>query len=407
MTLASSFVTTPDLDDQAQLYTDLNDPEIAGIIAHINEEHIDELLGFLRAFSPLSAAELEHTEVQLTAIYAEGICLQAKSLATRPIDSKDSHRQPQSFFIGFAAPLTQVDELQEQYILLRQRADKKLGKKTIKLTRQVFVVERSYKVSENMLRLELSMDSQGHRHDSSSPDTVPTNEAGYAYLFDLAHNAMTASSSQPSKNTAPPARAQVYYTLRKAWRSADGVQAWVDVFLHGDTSGGNWAMALQVGDTVVTKREFPEKVAHLHTGQTLLIVDETSMPTAARLLELWDNPTPPLIICVTQDAADQKYFDDITLSIDAKDSSKNSARHHIDRHFTVLPMIMDPASVGQNVAPQIDRQLADYLAKQPLQIDKVWGALEAKTAKALRPLLQKRLGLERSDVVVKVYWRHD
>lgn len=104
MTLASSFVTTPDLDDQAQLYTDLNDPEIAGIIAHINEEHIDELLEFLRAFSPLSAAELEHTEVQLTAIYAEGICLQAKSLATRSIDSKDSHRQPQSFFIGFAAP---------------------------------------------------------------------------------------------------------------------------------------------------------------------------------------------------------------------------------------------------------------------------------------------------------------
>ena len=114
------------------------------------------------------------------------------------------------------------------------------------------------------------------------------------------------------------------------------------------------------------------------------------MPTAARLLELWDNPMPPLIICVTQDAADQEYFDDITLSIDAKDSSKNSAQYHIDRHFTVLPMIMDPASVGQNVAPQIDRQLADYLAKQPLQIDKVWGALEAKTAKALRPLLQKR-----------------
>lgn len=114
-------------------------------------------------------------------------------------------------------------------------------------------------------------------------------------------------------------------------------------FLHGDTSGGNWAMALQAGDTVVTKREFPEKVAHLHTGQTLLIVDETSMPTAARLLELWDNPTPPLIICVTQDAADQKFFDDITLSIDAKDSSKNSAQYHIDRHFTVLPMIMDPA----------------------------------------------------------------
>ena len=97
---------------------------------------------------------------------------------------------------------------------------------------------------------------------------------------------------------------------------------------------------------------------------------------------------------------DQEYFDDITLSIDAKDSSKNSAQHHIDRHFTVLPMIMDPASVGQNVAPQIDRQLADYLAKQPLQIDKVWGALEAKTAKALRPLLQKR----RSALYYKKDW---
>ena len=42
--------TTENTDNQNSQYTSLNDPEIASVVAHINEEHLDELLGFLSAF---------------------------------------------------------------------------------------------------------------------------------------------------------------------------------------------------------------------------------------------------------------------------------------------------------------------------------------------------------------------
>jgi len=193
------------------------------------------------------------------------------------------------------------------------------------------------------------------------------------------------------------------------------MQALVDVFLHGDTPGGSWAQSLQSGDTVVTKREFPEKTEHLRDGQALLIADETSMPTVARLLELWKNPKPPLVVCVTQDIADQCYFDAVKMrsSLDGIDNDNSdtdsdcNTESRKDNHFTVLPIVTNQANSGAELATLIDSQLGGYLTHNPLQIGKVWGALEANTAKALRPLLKDRLALSRTDVVVKVYWRHD
>ncbi|WP_413190563.1 SIP domain-containing protein [Psychrobacter sp. AT9] len=431
--------STKNTDNQNRQYTPLNDPEIASVVAHINEEHLDELLGFLSVFTSLSTAELDLVDAQITDIYAEGIAIQTcpKGSENQPTDAQDSSLHDQIFFIAFAAPISQLDDLQAQYILLKQRADKKLGKKTIKLTKQVFDVQSSYRISKNMLRLELSMPSLDDAQssdikDATSSTSVPTNEAGYAYLFDLEHNAMTSALMTDSidgneadgnavndseKNNVRPTRLHCYYTLRKAWHTDDDIRAWVDVFLHGDTSGGNWAAALKTGETVVTKREFPEKVEHLRGGQGVLIVDETSMPTAARLLELWNNPTPPLVICVTQDADDQSYFDTVKMrsSLDSIGNDNSNIDNKIDcdtethgnDHFTVLPIVTNQANSGSDLATLIDSTLGDYLTDNPLQIDKVWGALEANTAKALRPLLRERLELSRTDVVVKVYWRHD
>lgn len=369
------------LHTQENTYTSLDFPELASAITHINEEHYDELLGFLTAFTTLTLEDLADATVQLTDIYAEAIALQIQTKGTKKT-SAQAHDQ--TFFIPFITPITQFSDLNTQYILLKQKADKKLGKKTIKLTNQTFVVQDSYKVSQNMLRLELT-----GLANAANKNPIPVDEAGYAYLFDLAHNATATQST----DDAPPARAHCYYTLRKAWQTSDGVRAWVDVFLHGDTPGGNWASSLRAGDTVMSKREFPEKIAHLQSGQALLIADETSIPTVARLLELWDNPMPPLVLCVTQDAADQAYFDEIKMSADNK--------------FTVLPLVTGKINSGKELAVLIDHTLAEYLSTQPLKIEKVWGALEAGTAKALRGLIQQRLGLERADSVIKVYWRQD
>ncbi|WP_350642904.1 siderophore-interacting protein [Psychrobacter sp. HY3-MNA-CIBAN-0198] len=389
-------------------YTLINDPEVTNIMAYINEEHLDELLGFIKAFTPLSVDDVDNLEVQLTAIYAEGVALQIqpKNLEKQPTDSLDTNLYDQTFFIGFAVPITQLDEFQTQYILLKQKADKKLGKKSIKLTKQTFIVQDSYRVSKNMLRLTLDVPALSlpalseNDPSNTNPTSIPMNEAGYAYLFDLEHNVIASNHINSGiKDSSHPARPHCYYTLRKAWQNSDGLQAWVDVFVHGNTPGGNWATALQAGDTVITKREFPEKVEHLRDGQALLIVDETSMPTAARLLELWDNPKPPLIVCVTQDAADQSYFDDIKINHDVKGS--------IDGNFTVLPIVIGSINSEQSLATLIDSKLSDYLTEHPLQIDKVWGALEASTVKALRPMLRERFELSRAEVVVKVYWRQD
>ena len=376
-------------DYQKNAYTPLNFPELASAINHINEEHYDELLEFLTAFTFITSEDLIDANVKLTDIYAEAIALQVQFK-----DTKNTSNQfyDQTFFIPFTSPITQFNDLNTQYILLKQKSDKKLGKKTIKLTKQTFTVQDSYKVSENMLRLELSCP----RLNTSNKNSIPVDEAGYAYLFDLAHNV---TASKINNDSASPAQAHRYYTLRKAWQSSDGMQAWVDVFVHENTPGGNWATALQVGNTVITKREFPEKVKHLLDGQALLIVDETSMPTAARLLELWDNPKPPLIVCVTQDVADQKYFDSIKM--------KGAVKGSRDGNFTILPIVTGSINSGQNLATLIDNKLSDYLTEYPLQIDKVWGALEASTVKSLRPILRERFKLNRAEVVVKVYWRRD
>lgn len=390
---------------QADSYTILTFPELADAMAHINEEHVDELHGFLRAFISVSSDELVNANVKLTTVYAEAIALQVQFDDTKKTSTQS---REQTFFIPFITPITQMDELHTQYIALKQKADKKLGKKTIKLTKQSFIVQDSHMVSKNMRRLILTVPHLNATGDTSNPqqsNSIPINEAGYAYLFDLEHNrSVSQITAEGVDNSVQPARAHCYYTLRKAWQTSDGVQAWVDVFLHGDTSGGNWARSLQAGDTVISKREFPEKIEHLREGQALLIADETSMPTVARLLELWDNPQPPLVLCVTQDAADQTYFDRVKL--DANIINTNAANQQ-NTHFTVLPLVTDQVNAGRALADLIDTTLSDYLTTHPLHIDKIWGALEAGTAKALRGLLQQRHGLARADSVIKVYWRKD
>lgn len=367
----------------------------AMFIHHLNEEHQDELAMFINAFTPASVGEYDI--VSITELYPDGLLLDVITMNRYQNDFnalKDSKAISNSFaenissfnhqyFINFFVPISDSETLHEQYISLLQSSATKLGKRTIKLHEQHFRVIDGYYVSPNMYRLVVT-----------APDNIPLNHPGYAYLFELNSDVFSTINNESENNDKPLQR---YYTLRKAWRDpiSASVQAWIDVYVHGDTPGGNWARSLSCGMPIKTVRDYPEKIEHLTEGQCLLICDETSLPTIANLLENWQNPLPPLVIAITEDPKDISYLHTLNLC------------QHLghDENFlqdNLLHIIKTPTT---EIPEQIISLLHARLTTLPLKIGKVWGALEAADIKSLRQQLKAILGLSRQDMVIKVYWR--
>lgn len=367
----------------------------AMFIRHLNEEHQDELAMFINAFTPASVGEYDI--ISIKELYSDCLLLDVITMNRYQNNSnelKDSRSTDNSlaenissfnhqYFIKFFVPISDAETLHEQYIALLQASANKLGKRTIKLQEQHFRVIDSYYVSPNMYRLV-----------ATAPDNIPLNHPGYAYLFEINPDAISAINNESENNNKPLQR---YYTLRKAWRDpiSSSVQAWIDVYIHGDTPGGNWARSLVCGMPIKTVRDYPEKIEHLTEGQCLLICDETSLPTVANLLENWQNPLPPLVIAITEDPEDISYLHTLNLC------------QHLshDEHFlqeNLLHIIKTPTT---EIPEQIMRLLNARLITLPLKIGKVWGALEAADIKSLRQQLKATLGLSRQDMVIKVYWR--
>lgn len=360
-------------------------------IDHVNEEHQDELAMFINIFTKASIRE--DSVPSIVELYSDGMLLALTSIDSNQTNPENAPHPTEQYFVHFTSPVVDAASLQEQYITLLQRAATKLGKRTIKLRDQFFTVMDGYYASPNMYRLLVT-----------APDNTPLNQPGYAYLLDL--NASFAASkldsgerrdSNNGDNTDEFQGVYRYYSLRKAWQDADSssVHAWIDVYMHGDTSGGNWAKSLDIGMKIKSVREYPEKLEHLTDGQCLLICDETSLPTVANLLENWQNPLSPLVIAITNDSKDINYLHDITLS----------ERLSKDEHFrqdNLLHIINTPATA---LTEQIMTTLNSRLTTTPNKIDKVWGALEAANIKSLRPQLKSVLGLSRQDMTIQVYWR--
>ncbi len=356
----------------------------AQFIHHVNEEHQDELAMFINAFTPASVSDDAVTSI--AELYLDGMLLEVTTI-NDPKNAINLSRFSNQYFIDFTAPISESVSLQSQYINLLQTAAKKLGKRTIKLQEQLFTVLNGYYASANMYRLVVT-----------APHNTPLNHAGYAYLFDLTPNLESVFAKQNnSENNDNNQGLQRYYTLRKAWQASESspIQAWIDVYIHGSTAGGNWARALDSGMQIKSVREYPEKIEHLTEGQCLLICDETSLPTVANLLENWQNPLPPLVIVITNDANDMTYLHDLDLSDPLrcdKDFIAENLHHIINKPTVDLP-------------EQIMAVLNAQLVTLPVTIGKVWGALEATNMKSLRRQLKTTLDLSRQDMVLKVYWR--
>ncbi|MGP9688926.1 siderophore-interacting protein [Psychrobacter sp. AOP22-C1-C5] len=360
-------------------------------VDHINDEHQDELVMFINIFTKASIRE--DSVPSIVELYPDGMLLALTGINNDQDNPENTAYPIEQHFINFMSPVDDTTSLNEQYIALLQRAATKLGKRTIKLREQLFTVIDGYYASPNMYRLLVT-----------APDNTPLHQAGYAYLLDLNASFVASKLASAQQNDADDSDSTNefqgvyrYYSLRKAWRDSDSasVHAWIDVYIHGDTPGGNWARSLGTGAQIKSVREYPEKLDHLTDGQCLLICDETSLPTVANLLENWQNPLSPLVIAITNDPKDISYLHNITLS-------KRLSHDKDFKQENLLHIINVPKT---SITDQILTTLNTRLAVTSTKIDKVWGALEAADIKSLRPQLKSVLGLSRQDMTIQVYWR--
>lgn len=358
---------------QRHTLTPLNDSKLADLVKHINEDHLDDIKSMAIGLLELTQNQCKNLQsVMLKQIYQEGFVLDLQFGQ----DWYQPNKQEQKiWFLQFDTAIQSAEQFNEQYIALLQRSDRKQGKKTIEIRQRHFVLQAVSAVSQNMYRLTL----QSKTNLSQLP-------AGYAFLLNLSSSATKQNSNRPYR----------YYTLRKAWQaiSPQGEKqhlAWIDIYCHGKKNGEfslgeTWVKSVQINDIITSEREFPEKIEHLN-GQSLLIADETSLPTVARLIELWQNPQMPIVLLFLQNAQELAYLDEALPS----------------SCITVLPVI---AKINDAPHEQIFAQLIDFLQHTPIKIDSIWGGLGAATTKHLRPMLRNFLG-SNCDIVLKVYWRDE
>lgn len=355
--------------------------EKVDIIEHINGEHQAELMAIMADYLD----DAEHANPLIEDIFEEG-CL---VLATQ-----NSKRD--SFFIPFQIK----GNIEEKVLYLAYSAMVKQGKPMGGGQKRYFEVLQTQYISPNMLRLVLKT-AQG----------LPENAPGFAFLYTqkilpkmpkISEKSTSSgkmnrymasfllwlmkilSGKQRRKMVAKMNAGMRYYTVREVKKSHAQMPfadiAHVDIYLHGNTSGSLWAKKIQVGDVIYSSKEYTENTAHLHQGKALLLADETALPTLANLLELWQNPQLPIVIIITAKAEDQDYLPDQRLPENIQ------CRRFVGAQSTHIEAILA------------------YLKAQE-RIDTAWGAMEDKTAKAVRTYLRQERGLDGKHNKVKAYWR--
>lgn len=355
------------------------------IIEHLNDDHQAELCAMITDY----VDNPDDANPQIDDIFEEGCVVYATH-----------HDQRQPYFIPFQLK----GELEEKIMHLAYVAMVKQGKPLGGQKKRYFEVRETQKITDNMLRLVLK-----------TTQDLPENTPGFAYLFaqktlekapssphvgeaqrvgriGIAVNRLflwvmkLLSSRQRQRVLASMNKGMRYYTLQSAHHSnTDNTGrdiAWVDVFLHGDTAGSVWAQGLKSGDIVISTNEYAEHTEHLQQGKTLLIADETSLPTLLALLQQWQNPQPPTVIVLTQQPSEQAYLPDTVLPA-------GSVCHRL---------------VGD--LPALSEQLMTQLTGLD-GLESTWGGLEQGLAKQVRTHLRDTHQLTSKQNRIRAYWRAD
>lgn len=366
-----------------QTYTPVQDKDYkTDIIEHVNQSHLKELLVLAQ-----SRLGKQISSAYIADIYNQGVLLGIKHAG---------QTEEEQAFIAF-----ELDgDLEEQILYLTYTAMLEQGVDLSGQKQHFFSVFKTEKITKNILRIYL---------ESTLP--LPENAPAYAYGFSI-----KTLSQMPKKVVQKKSNSYLkqvisrfflwsikyvssrlrrrllsnmgqnlrYYTLHQTWRSSSSVsfcnQGSVDVFLHGDTLGSNWAKSLKAGDVIRSQYEVPDKHEHLHQGHTVLIADETAYPALAGILAHWQNPQAPHIFILSAQASEQNYFKEQNLPTNT----------HITR------LVGAYTEYGNQVVAKL---------QEIAQIDGAWGALEHNAAKIIRYYLRNERQLTGKQNQIKAYWR--
>lgn len=350
------------------------------IIEHLNQDHTEELLVVADFYGKGGES---YQEAFIKDIFEEGLLIEANGA---------EHKEE------IYVPFSIKGSLEDKVLYLAYFALTKQGASLKSNRRKFFEVVGKSKPSKNMMRVFIR---------SVSP--LPEYYAGYTYgiVLKLIKTLPTKESkSEEKKNFFQRAFDEFFiwmlrilntknrmklvktlnkdirlYTLRRSEKDEQGLASLgcIDVFLHGDSPGGDWIRTLQKGDIIFSRTEVEDKHQHLKLGSNVLVADETAYPAAAGILELWSNPKPPTVIVLYADKAEISYFDHVQ-------APKGTVYHYVSYEGI------------EQAAPVLT------VLKTLGQLDGAWGGLEREAAKEVRHYIRNELAVDGKKNHIKGYW---
>lgn len=244
----------------------LTTEDAARTVAHVNEDHLSELLLAVRAFTGCAAPQ----DARITALYPDGLDVEVQSAG-----GQTQH------FIAFTLDAPPHEAIRATVM----EGMRRLGElpRVRSLVWEVLEVRFH---TPHIRRLTFRAD----------PLTLEDWQPGYACRFAL--------TDDPDGSSRP-------YTLRRA--DPRSAQVEVDVYCHDETPGSRWAAGVRPGQHLPLIAGRREVMPDFSVGGALLLGDETALPTLGALLEGWAHGQPPRVLLEVNAPAEGRYLDDVTL----------------------------------------------------------------------------------------------
>lgn len=349
------------------------------IIDHLNQDHSDELLVIANYYSQNS----NYTKARIADIFEEGVI----------IDLFHIDQGQSQLYIPFKIK----GSLEEKILYLAYYALTKQGENLKGNKRQFFTVKGKSRPSKNIMRIII---------DGTMP--FPEYYAAYTYGFVLKqiNRPKEIHSDKKKKGFFMRGMDHLFiwllrilnsknrmklikhinrdirlYTLRSSTQNDEGqyTQGAIDIYLHGDTPGRRWVEQLKEGDIIFSRSKLPDKHPHLRSGKNVLIGDETAYPALAGILELWNNPTPPVVLILMNHPEEKTYFKDVPMP------------EGTELHYLIY-------------AEKKQSELVIEELKKLSDLTGAWGGLERREAQKVRHYIRHIFSIDGTKNHIKGYW---